>query len=443
MENAPHSLEAEQSVLGAILISPEKYEDIADMLSPDDFYLENHKNIYDCMMNLYLEKSSIDLIALLENMLSKGSQGDDRARSVAKEYLMKLSDIVPVSDNIKEYAGIVKEKSLRRKLLNVSEEIADMVHNDASDITKIIDRAEHMVFSVTDGSAKQDFLHVRNILVDVLEDIHQCAINKGSTQGISSGFSKIDNMLMGMNPGDLILIGARPSVGKTTFAMNIAVNAAAKNKAIAVFSLEMSRQQIVSRLLVSESSVERYKMKTGMLNDDDWVKITEACSRISECDIFIDDTSSMSVTSMRTKLRRLKKFDMIIIDYLQLMYADRDYKGNKVLEVTEISKGLKIMAKEFGVPVIACSQLNRSIESTQRKDKRPLLSDLRDSGSIEQDADVVMFLHRDDYQNESLENHDRAEIIIAKNRHGETGTVKVGFKKKYTRFYDFDMVHTE
>jgi len=437
----PYSLDAEQSVLGAVLLSPEIYEEIAEILSVDDFFLENHKEIYDSITNLYLKSRSLDPITLLEDIVSKSARSDDAVRNSTKEYLMRLSENVPVIGNVKEYAGIVREKSLRRKLINASNDIIKMAYEDMSDTDIIIDRAEQMIFALAQGRITQDFVHVKNILVDVYANVHNVATNKEAARGLSTGFSSIDNTLVGMNPGNLILIGARPGMGKTTFALNIAMNAASRNKTVAFFQLEMAKEEIVSRLLASEAFIDGFKLKAGILSDDDWTKVTEAGSRISECDIYVDDTPSMTVTGMKAKLKRLKKLDLVIIDHLGLMQTDKSYNGNRVQEVSEISRNLKIMAKELNIPVITCAQLSRGPES--RDDKRPMLSDLRDSGAIEQDADVVMFLYRDDYYKESVEKHNRAEIIFAKNRHGAIGKIEVGFEKKFTRFYDIDDVHKE
>jgi len=440
IKKIPYSLEAEQSVLGAVLISPELYDEIAETLSIDDFYLENHRQIYDSITNLYLKNRSIDLTILLEDMVSKSPRSDDSARNNIKEQLMRLSDNVPVVGNIKEYAGIVREKSLRRKLITASNDIIQMAHDDPSETDIIIDRAQQMIFSLAQGRITQDFVHVRNILVNVFGNIHNIISNKEAAIGLSSGFSGIDNILVGMSAGDLILIGSRPGMGKTAFAMNIALNIASKNKTVAVFQLEMSKEQLVLRLLSSAAFVDGYKLRAGILSDEDWVKIMEAGSRISECDILIDDTPSITITGMKAKLRKLKKLDMVIIDYLQLMQTDRN-SGNRVQDVSEISRNLKIMAKELGVPIITCAQLSRGPES--RDDKRPMLSDLRESGAIEQDADVVMFLYRDEYYKQSVEKHNRAEVIFAKNRHGSIGKIEVGFESKFTRFYDIDDVHAE
>jgi len=440
IKRIPYSLEAEMSVLGAILISPDVYEEIAEMLSADDFYLPNHRDIYDSIINLYLKSRSIDLVTLLDNLVSKSPHPDDSARNTAKEYFMRLSDNVPVVGNIKEYAGIVKEKSLRRKLIGISNDIVKMAYEDPSGSDIIIDRAEQLIFALNQGAIKQDFVHVKHIMAGVFAGIHSMESDRDAAKGIASGFSGIDRTLVGMSSGDLIVIGARPGVGKTAFALNVAMNAAAKKKTIAIFELEMTKEEIVTRFLTSESFVDNYKLRTGMLTAADWSKLTEAGSRISECAIYIDDTPSMTVTGMKAKLRQLKKLDLVIIDHLQLMQTDRG-NGNRVQEISDISKNLKILAKELGVPVITCAQLSRGPES--RDNKRPMLSDLRESGSIEQDADVVMFLYRDDYYKESVEKHNRAEIIFSKNRHGSLGTVEVGFEKKFGRFYDIDEVHKE
>ena len=439
IKKIPYSLEAEQSVLGAILISPEIYEEIAETLSVDDFYLSNHREIYDSITNLYLKNRSLDLVTLLEDIVSKNPRpgSDDSTRNTTKEYLMRLSDNVPVIKNIKEYAAIVKEKSLRRRLIDISNDIIKMAYEDMSGSETIIDRAEQMIFALAQGRTSQDLTHVKNILSNVFDNIHIIETNPESSKGISSGFSKVDNILVGMNAGDLILIGARPATGKTAFAISLAINAAAKKKTVAVFQLEMTKEQVVSRLLSSEAFVDNLKLRTGNLTDEDWTRITEAGSRIAECDIYIDETSNITVTSMKAKLRKLKKLDLVIIDYLQLITTSKG-NGNRVQEVSDISRNLKIMAKELGVPVVTCAQLSRAPE----KDKRtPVLSDLRESGSIEQDADVVMFLHRDD--NDDLDKPNRMEIIFAKNRHGSTGKVEINFERKYQRFYDEDSVHKE
>ena len=441
IKRIPYSLEAEQSVLGAVLISPEIYEDIAEILSSEDFYLPNHREIYDSISGLYLKNRSLDLVTLLNDILSKSAASDETAQNGAKEYLLRLSENVPVIGNVKEYAGIVKEKSLRRKLISVSNDIIKMAYEDPSESDIIIDRAEQLIFALAQGRTTQELVHVKNILASVFDNVHRIETDKESAKGLPTGFSSIDSTLIGMNSGDLILIGARPSMGKTAFAMNIAMNAASKKKTVAVFQLEMSKEQLVGRLLASEAFVDGTKLRAGTLTPDDWTKITEAGSRISECDIYLDDTPSITVTGMKAKLRKLKKLDLVVIDYLQLMQTERGAGGNRVQEISEISRNLKIMAKELGIPVITCAQLSRGPEN--RDDKRPMLSDLRDSGAIEQDADIVMFLYRDDYYKETVEKHNRAEVIFAKNRHGSIGKVEVGFEKKFTRFYDIDEQHRE
>ena len=441
IKKIPYSLEAEQSVLGAVLISPEIYEEIAESLSVEDFYLPNHKEIFGSISDLYLKNRSLDIVTLLEDVINKSAHSDDAARSSTKEYLIRLADSVPVIGNIKEYAAIVKEKSLKRMLIDISGEIIKMAYEETESSEILIDRASQMIFALAQGRVKQDLVHVKSILSDVFENVHKVMTDKEAAKGLASGFALIDNILIGMNPGDLILIGARPGVGKTAFAMNIAMNAAAKRKTVAVFQLEMSKEQLVLRLLSGEAFIDNYKMRSGVISDDEWEKIAKAGARISECDIYIDDTPSITVTEMKAKLRRLKKIDLVIVDYLQLMQVEKA-TGNRVNEVSEISRNLKIMAKQLNVPVVTCAQLSRGPES--RDNKRPMLSDLRDSGAIEQDADVVMFLYRDFlYNKEKLDKRNRAEVIFAKNRHGSIGSVTVGFEDKCTRFYDVDEEHTE
>jgi len=436
IKQIPFSLEAEQSVLGAILISPELYEEIAGELTVEDFYLERHQRIFESITDLYLKDKSLDLVTLLDVLLKNTKETE----SGIKEYLVTLAEFVPRITNIKDYSVIVKEKSLRRKLIDVAHNITDMAYQDASEIDVILDRAEQLIFALAQGKSSQDLTHIKYILVTVFDQIHKIATDKEAAKGLSTGFSSLDHILVGMNPGNLILVGARPGMGKTAFAMNIAVNLAGKNKSVAVFTLEMSKEEIVARSVATEAFVDNYKLRSGFLDEEDWTKIIEASARISNCDIYIDDTADLTVTAMKAKLRQLKKLDLVIIDYLGLMHTEKNL-GNRVQEVSEISRNLKIMAKELGVPVILCAQLNRGPES--RDDKRPMLADLRDSGAIEQDADVVMFLYRDEYYKESVDKHNRAEIIFAKNRHGSIGKVEVGWEAKYTRFYDLDKIHTE
>ena len=436
IKRIPFSLEAEQSVLGAILISPELYEEVAGELTVDDFYLEKHRQIYEAITDLYLKDKMLDLVTLLDALVKNTKENENSM----KEYLVLLSDTVPLLANLKDYSAIVKEKSFRRKLIDVCKDINEMAYQDASDIDVILDRAEQLIFGLAQGNTSQEFTHIKYILVSVFDQLHKMSTDKDAAKGLPTGFTSLDQTLVGMNPGDLVLVGARPGMGKTAFAMNIAINLAARNNSVAVFSLEMAKEQIVARAIATEAFIDNYKMRSGLLEEDDWNKIIEASSRLSNCDIYFDDTPSMTVTAMKAKLRKLKKLDLVIIDYLGLMHSEKN-SGNRVQEVSEISRNLKIMAKELGVPVILCAQLNRGPES--RDDKRPMLSDLRDSGAIEQDADVVMFLYRDEYYKESVEKHNRAEIIFAKNRHGSIGKVEVGWEAKYTRFYDLDKLHKE
>lgn len=431
----PYAFEAEQALLGSIIKSPDMYEEIVDIIKEEDFFVERHKIIFNAITELYLKSKALDLITLL-NLIDSASADEDN-----KVYLTNLAQFVPYTSNIRDYAEIVKEKSLRRQLINISEEISKLSYEDSSDMAVILDRAQQMLYSLLQNHDSSNFTHVKYILVSVFDQLHRIANEPDKSKGIASGFSSVDNLMIGMNSGDLILIGARPGMGKTAFAMNVAMNVAVKKKTIAVFSLEMSKEQIVLRMLASEAKVDSMRLRSGNLPDADWSSIVESGARISECDIYFDDTPNINVTSMKTKLRKLRHIDLVIIDYLQLMQSEHSV-GNRVQEVSEISRNLKIMAKELGIPVITCAQLSRGPES-RGENKRPMLSDLRDSGAIEQDADVVMFLYREEYYKESVDNHNKAEIIFAKNRHGSTGKVEVGWIGNLFKFYDIDNIHQE
>jgi len=433
IRNIPYSLEAEQSVLGSIIISPRSYEEITDIISVDDFYLENHRQIFSAMASLYIKSRAIDLVTLLDEVKKSTEYDETRAR----EYISRLAESVPSAFNIKEYAAIVRDKSLRRAIIKAADEITSLAYESADGAEDIIDKASALIYALSHNQDVGGLTHLKQILTEVFDRLQKTSKDKEAVRGIGTGFSGVDNIILGMAPGNLILIGARPGMGKTSFAMNIAVHAAAKKKSIAVFSLEMSKTEIGSRVLAGESRIDSYKMQTGSLEDRDWTELADAAARLSESEIYIDDTPGINVTSMKTRIRKLKKVDLVIIDYLQLMQTDRRI-DNRVQEVSDISRNLKILAKEMGIPVVTCAQLSRASE--QRPDKRPQLSDLRDSGAIEQDADVVMFLYRD---KDALEHQNRAEIIFAKNRHGAVGKVDLGWEGKFTRFYDIDRIHGE
>ena len=431
----PFSLVAEQSLLGAILVDPEAFNQIADMVTSNDFYLDEHKQIFMAMHELFLTSSHIDVVTLIDMLVQKGVY----SKSGGEQYLRTVLEVVPNALNIKDYARIVKDKSVLRQLIVASDEVSEMAYSEQDDVAHILDSAENKIFAIAQGKDTKNFKHIRDVLNDVYHHLHELNTNKEATQGTQTGFSGLDKVLAGMSKSDLVLVGARPGMGKTSFCLNIAANVAAQTgKKVCIFSLEMSAEQLVNRMISSEAMVDSYKLRTGELTPEDWDNVAAAAARLAKCEILIDDTSGITVTGMKAKLRRVDDLGLVVIDYLQLMQGDK-HTDNRVSEVGEISRGMKIMAKELMVPVICCSQLNRGVEG--RSEKRPMMSDLRESGSIEQDADVIMLLFRDEYYkiNESdTPNTDAesniVEVIVAKNRHGSTATVKMGWIGRYTKF---------
>ena len=425
----PFSLEAEQSVLGSILIDPGKFDDVARVISYDDFMLTEHQEIFAAMQSLSLRSRDIDHVILTEELVKQGVYNIEQAKS----YIYTIADIVPSADNVMDYVRIVKSKSLLRKLIEICNKIEDDAYGEVDDAEKILDNAESRIFELADNRQQNDFTHIKQILIDTYDQIKAVADNPAEAMGTPTGFSGVDRLLVGMGNSDLVLVGARPGMGKTSFALNIATNVAHKTgKQVCIFSLEMSKEQLVSRMLSSEALIDSNLMRTGMLKGDDWTRLADAATYLRGCDIYIDDSTGITVTGMIGKLRRMKNLGLVIIDYLQLMQSEKRYDGNRVNEVAEISRNLKIMAKELKVPVICCAQLSRGPES--RTDKRPMLSDLRDSGAIEQDADIVLFLYRDEYYKDSPDKANTAEVIIAKNRHGSVGKVEMNWFGQFTKF---------
>ena len=429
----PFSLIAEQSLLGSILIDPASINEIADLVKADDFYITEHKQIYLAATEMFMTNREIDVVTLIDTLVHKGIYN----KSGGEDYIRTLSEVVPTALNVKDYAKIVKEKSALRQLIEVCGEINESAFSEQESASGIIELAESKIFAIAQGRDTKNFRHIRDILGAVYNNLHELSVNPDAAHGTPTGFSGLDRVLVGMGNSDLVLVGARPGMGKTSFALNIATNVAqSTKKKVCVFSLEMSAEQLVSRILSSEALVDSHELRSGKLSSDSWEKIADASSRLASCDILIDDTSGLTVTEMKAKLRRVDNLGLVIVDYLQLMQSDRKI-DNRVQEVAEISRALKIMAKELSVPIICCAQLSRGPES--RTDKKPMLSDLRDSGAIEQDADVVMFLYRNEYYKTDAtpgENNaaNIAEVIIAKNRHGSTGTVKMGWIGQYTKF---------
>lgn len=421
---------AEKSVLGSILIDPSSFDRIADMVSADDFHAPEHQQIFLAMRELYLQSHEIDVVTLIDMLVKRGVYD----KSGGESYIRAIAESVPTSLNVKDYAAIVRDKSILRQLIEASGSISDAAFAAQDDVQHILDYAENQIYRVAEGRETKNFVLIRDVIGTVYDNLHR--LNNGEVEGIPSGFSGLDRVLAGIGNSDLLLVGARPGMGKTSFCLNIGTNVAkATGKNVCIFSLEMSAEQLVTRILSSEALVSSNALRTGKLNNDEWQRIAEAASQLVGCNILIDDTTGQTATAMKAKLRRVKNLGMVIIDYLQLMQSDRKI-DNKVNEVADISRAMKIMAKELNVPVVCCSQLSRASEK-RGEDKRPVLSDLRDSGAIEQDADVVLLLYRDSYyQAADKENQEVniAEVIVAKNRHGETGTVKMGWIPQYTKF---------
>ncbi len=423
----PFSLEAEQSVLGSILIDPECFNVIAGILKSEDFKLDEHVQIYLAMQEMYLKNKDIDVVTLIDTLVHRGVYDEEQSKS----YIKLIAQTVPSAANVEDYARIVKDKSLLRKLIEASEEITESAYSGEDEVMHILGNAEQKIFDIAAGNEQKGFLHIKDVLVQAFEHLHQLQTNRAETVGTPTGFGDLDRVLVGMGKGDLIIVGARPGMGKTSFTLNIATNVAKETKkSVCVFSLEMSAEQLVSRMLSSEALVDSYNIRSGDLTDADWTKLAHASASLADCDIYIDDTTGITATAMKAKLRRVKNLGLVVIDYLQLMQSDRKI-DNRVLEVGDISRNLKILAKELKVPIICCAQLSRSPES--RTDKTPMLSDLRDSGAIEQDADIIMFLSRDYYQTDP-EKQNVADVVIAKNRHGSTSTVQMGWFGQFTKF---------
>lgn len=428
----PFSLDAEQAVIGSILIDPASLDTVTGVLSADDFYLEEHRSIYTAMQGMYLKSRSIDVVTLVDELVHQGVYDE----AGGKEYIRLISEAVPTAANVRDYANIVRDKSVLRSLIGACEEVSEAAYTEEEDVQRLVEMAESKIYAIAEQKENKNFVHIREALVSVYEHLQQLGVNKEETLGMKTGFSGLDRILVGMGKSDLVLVGARPGMGKTSFAMNVATSAALKSgKAVCVFSLEMSTEQLVSRLLSSEALVDSYALRSGELTDEDWQKLAHAASSLSDCDILIDDTTGMTVAGMMSKLRRVKNLGLVVIDYLGLMQSEH-HIDNRVQEVSEISRNLKLMAKEFKVPVICCAQLSRGPES--RTDKRPMLSDLRDSGAIEQDADIVLFLYRDEYYKDKDNPQSTAEVIVAKNRHGSTGKVEMGWLGRYTKFTTID-----
>lgn len=437
----PQSIEAEKSVLGAMLIDREAIVKASEILVADDFYREAHRVIYSAMIELYNRNEAVDFVTLTE-ILKRDNKLADVGGSA---YITALADTVPTAANVKFHADIVADKSTLRQMVHVATEIAANGYEGGEEVNVLLDDAESKILAIANRNKRTDFTHINDIVNDAVVQIEKLAEKSGGITGIPTDFIDLDRLTSGLHPSDFIILAARPSMGKTALALNIASNVALKAhkkmggepRSVAIFSLEMSKEQLVNRMLCAEGQIDSSRLRVGEMSSDDWARLWGACDALSKAKVYIDDTPGITAMDMRSRARRLKAehgLDLIVVDYLQLMQGSgkRNNSGDRQQEVSEISRSLKALARELNVPVIALSQLSRSVEA--RTVKRPMLSDLRESGSLEQDADIVAFLYREDYYNKETENKDITELIIAKHRNGAVDTVNLFFQKQYTKF---------
>ena len=432
----PHDIEAEQAVLGSMLTDKDAVISAIEVLKEEDFYRTDNKSIYEAIINLYNRAEPIDIITVKAELESLGKF----EQVGGLEYLASLPDKVPTTANAMKYIKIVEEKSTLRNLIKTANEIIELGYDPTEDVSDIMEGAEKKIFNIMQNNDKKSYAPIKDILVESFTQLEELYNRKQHITGVPSGFTELDYKTAGFHGSDLVLIAARPAMGKSAFALNIATNAAVRaNVPVAIFSLEMSKEQMVNRILCSEAMVDSNKVRTGKLEEDDWTKLAGSIGPLSDAEIYIDDTPGISVMEIRAKCRKLKlekNIGMVVIDYLQLVQGSNKRNGSREQEISEISRSLKILAKELNVPVIALSQLSRAVE--QRPDHRPMLSDLRESGAIEQDADIVIFLYRDDYYNKDSEKKDIAEVIIAKHRGGSLGTVELLWLGSYTKFVNLE-----
>ena len=434
----PHNLEAEQAVLGALMLDPQKGSVVFEILRPEDFYRDNHKNIFLVIRDIFERGDPVDLVTVAEELRQNGRLENIGGIGTVSQ----IASSVPSTSNVEYYARIVSEKALLRQLIKMAGYIGEKGYEAGEEALDLLEEAERLIIDISQRKTKDGFINIRTILLQTFDKIEYLYSNKGNLTGVPSYFKELDRITSGWQPSDLIIVAARPSMGKTAFALNMAQNAAIKSGVkVALFSLEMSKEQLVQRILCSEAMVDQQRVRTGELLDSDWPKLTQAVGPLSEAPIFIDDTVGISLAELRSKARRLKMeqgLGLIMIDYLQLMTIGRRAESRQQ-EVAQISRGLKGVARELGVPVIALSQLNRGVE--QRQDKRPVMSDLLESGSIEADADLISFIYRDEYYNPESDKKGIAEIIIAKHRNGPVRTIDLGYLKEFTKFVNLDRKH--
>ena len=442
LRQIPHSVEAEQSVLGAMLIDARCIPDVIEALTGDDFYLKVNRDIYETIYGMFNFSATIDPVTVLDQMKRNGVYDENTSRS----YLLQLMDITPTAANVKEYIRIVKDKALLRRIAETAGTLTTLVSEGGETAQAVLDLAEQHIYAIRQGRNTQGLEPLSRILVDVFARLEELAENGADVPGLATGFVDLDRTLTGFHPSELILLAARPGMGKTSFALNVLLHAGKySGKTVVFFSLEMSREQLATRLISSEAFLDNKKLMTGKLSPDDWDKVADASAALTHTNIYIDDNPSLSVADMNAKCRRVENLGLVVIDYLQLMQSSGSathYAGeNRQQVVADISRSLKIMAKELRVPILCLSQLSRANES--RSDKRPMLSDLRESGAIEQDADVVMFLYREDYYNKNTDKRNRAECIIAKNRRGETTTINLQWLPEFTAFSSLEQRYDE
>jgi replicative DNA helicase len=438
----PHSVEAEQAVLGSILIDSHYLPEVVEKLKAEDFYIRQNQEMYSTIYNMFSLSKTIDPVTVLEQMRQDGTYQE----GVTREYCFQLMDMTPTATNVMQYAAIVKDKAVLRQIGSAAADLSNMVADGSGTSSEVLEVAEQRIYAIRQGRASQGLHSINSVMYEVYERLAELAGSESAVPGLSTGLPDLDSVISGLNKSDLLLLAARPGMGKTSLALNILLHAGKHSgKACVFFSLEMSREQLGMRLLSNESFVDNKLLTTGKLSDSDWEKVALATTALNHTNILIDDNPSLSVADMNAKCRRVENLGLVVIDYLQLMTSaggKQNYSGESRQQVvSDISRALKIMAKELNVPVICLSQLSRANEN--RENKRPRLSDLRESGAIEQDADIVMFIYRDDYYNQNAENHNQAECIVAKNRHGELATVPLQWLPQYTTFSSVDWKHEE
>ena len=441
LKQLPHSVEAEQAVLGSMLIDPRCIPEVIDKLRGDDFYLQQNRQIYETIYSMFNYSLTVDPVTVLNSMKQNGYYDENQS----PKYVLQLMDITPTAANVKEYIDILKDKTLLRRVAETAGELSELIRQGTETGQDVLEAAEQRIYAIRQGRSARGLTPISDVLIDVYDRLNELASSDSAIPGMSTGLRDLDRAISGLNKSDLILLAARPGMGKTSMALNILLDAGKRSgKTVAFFSLEMSREQLALRLIAGECFVDNKKLVTGKLNEDDWEKVAVAADSLTQSHILIDDDSTVSVADINAKCRRVENLGLVVIDYLQLMQsAGGKSRGgdNRQQVVSDISRSLKIMAKELDVPVLCLSQLSRANES--RTDKRPMLSDLRESGAIEQDADIVLFLYREGYYNKDTDNPNLAECIIAKNRHGETGTVELQWLPEFTTFSDMERYREE